>query len=619
LKVAENMLTNNKRWLGTFAHFVIALWFALCTPWLMAQGLESVMAPGKISKAHLKWEEDCAQCHVKFDRAGQSKRCLDCHKETRADVVAHTGYHGKMKQQDCSECHTEHKGRDMRLYTLDKKQFDHRLTDYALKGKHEKVDCEKCHVSGKLYREAPGTCNGCHSKDDKHKGSLGTACADCHTDASWKEVKFDHSKTKFTLTGKHIDVKCDDCHKKPGIYKDAPTTCIGCHKKADETKGHKGQFGEKCETCHTTKLWKDSIFNHDHDTKYALNGKHRVTKCTACHTENLYKVKTSTACYSCHKKDDKHKETLGQDCVKCHTEKSWKESPKFDHAKTDFPLNGKHVKVECKKCHEGAMYKEASKECSACHKKDDKHENTLGQKCAECHTDNDWKATRFDHDKTKFKLQNAHKGVKVKCESCHKDVKSFRNTSTTCNSCHKKDDKHEGQEGTQCETCHTDINWKVERFDHNRARFTLNGRHILATCKSCHETLRFKDARRDCIGCHLKEDKHKQAFGTACESCHNARAWPLWNFDHDVRTHYRLDGLHRKVSCDNCHRLPAPAGKAAAPLGSNCYACHRATDVHEGKFGPRCEQCHTTQNWKKIIGQVGSVSGGESRPAGAIK
>ncbi len=585
--------------IGRLWPFFALLWLALGSPVAMAQGFEAVMTPGALSKAHAKYENDCAQCHVKFNRQAQDKRCLDCHKETRADVDAHTGYHGKMKPQDCHECHSEHKGPDVRLYTLDKKLFDHSITDFPLKAKHQKVECEKCHLVGKLYRQAPTTCVACHQKDDKHKGSLGTTCADCHEEGSWKTVRFDHAKTKFALSGKHADTKCEACHLK-GVYRDTPKNCFACHQKDDSNKGHKGQFGEKCESCHGVKAWKPSVFNHDLDTKYVLNGKHRLTKCTACHLAPLYKEKTSRECYACHSKDDKHKDSLGRDCAKCHAEKSWKESPGFDHGKSAFPLFGKHSKVECKACHEGTLFKQASKECVACHKKDDKHAANLGDKCADCHTDSDWKASRFDHDKTRFRLQNAHKAAKVKCDSCHKDLKSFRNTSMDCVACHKKDDKHEAQVGPQCGSCHSDLNWKIARFDHNRARFALNGVHVLADCKKCHETPRFRDVRRDCVDCHLKEDRHKQTLGTRCESCHNARAWKLWDFDHDLGTRYRLEGAHRPVACANCHREPAPAGKAAAPLAPNCYACHRNKDLHEGRFGTRCQQCHETQSWKKI-------------------
>lgn len=581
--------------------FLLLVAFA---PGSMAQGIESIMSPGKLSRAHAKYEDDCTQCHVKFDRQGQDKRCLDCHKETRVDVDARTGFHGKMKPQTCRNCHTEHKGLDTRLYVLDKDRFDHKLTDYPLQGKHQKVLCDKCHVTGKLYREAPSACNTCHRKDDTHKGSLGQLCADCHNDASWKETKFDHSKTHFELTGKHADVKCAECHR-DNAYKDTPEKCFSCHKKDDEKKGHKGIYGEKCESCHDAKSWKTTTFKHDQDTKYVLNDKHRTVKCSACHTTNPYREKTSQACVSCHRKDDKHKDSLGKKCETCHSEKSWTETLRFDHAKSDFPLLGKHVKTECKSCHEGLMYKQASKDCFACHKKDDKHVATLGQKCADCHTANDWKATLFEHDKTRFRLKSAHAVQTVKCEACHKDVKSFRDTPMLCISCHKKDDKHEGQIGSKCEACHSEKDWKVDRFDHNRARFALTGGHALVVCKKCHDTPRFRDARRDCVGCHIKEDKHKRAYGVQCESCHNTRAWPLWDFAHDTRTHYKLDGAHRTVPCEKCHRDPAPAGKLAAPLATTCYSCHRESDPHDGKFGSRCQQCHVTQTWKKIVNRFG--------------
>jgi hypothetical protein len=316
-------------------------------------------------------------------------------------------------------------------------------------------------------------------------------------------------------------------------------------------------------------------------------------------------------CYACHKKDDKHKETLGKDCGSCHTERSWKEPPKFDHETTTFPLLGKHAKVECKDCHKSAMFKEAPKDCYACHKKDDKHKDTLGKDCASCHVERDWKLTegRFSHERTRFPLRNAHAQKLLKCDACHKDTQSFRNTAMDCFSCHKKDDKHDGQAGTQCETCHSDKSWKVTRFDHALSRFPLTGRHVAVACKSCHETSRYKDAPRDCFSCHKKDDKHKQRLGMRCETCHNTRAWPVWSFDHDTKTKYKLEGSHRKVACESCHRQAAAPGKDIAPVGSTCIACHRADDVHEGQFGGRCEQCHSADNWKKLKGRMGAALG----------
>ena len=124
----------------------------------------------------------------------------------------------------------------------------------------------------------------------------------------------------------------------------------------------------------------------------------------------------------------------------------------------------------------------------------------------------DWKTTtgRFDHDRTKFKLRNAHAVKTVKCDACHKDLRSFRDTAVACYSCHKKDDKHEGEQGKQCEQCHSDRDWKVAKFDHSLTRFPLTGLHVRTTCKSCHETSRYKEAPRDCY-CLPREGRQAQA------------------------------------------------------------------------------------------------------------
>lgn len=597
----------------------------LASAWLLlawcatapAQTLESVLRPGDLVQGHAKWEEECTQCHVRFDRSAQDRLCMGCHKEVGQDMRERTGYHGRLKPQACRSCHTDHKGRTARIVDLDRKTFDHAQTDYALKGKHAKVECDKCHEPKKKYWQAPSDCQACHRKDDVHKGSLGPKCADCHTVNDWKEARFDHEKTRFPLTGKHADAECGDCHKKGADYRAAPRDCVGCHRKDDNgPKGHKGNYGEKCESCHGTKAWKPSTFNHDKDTKFDLLGKHRSVKCADCHTGHLYRDKVGSACIDCHKKDDDgakgHKGTLGRDCAACHTERGWKEKGKFDHDRTRFPLLGKHVQAKCADCHKSTNYREAPRDCIGCHKKDDKHEATLGTKCESCHVERDWKTvTRFNHDDTKFRLRNAHAAKTLQCKACHADLKSFRNTATDCYSCHKKDDKHEGQLGTKCESCHGDRDWKTTAFDHRNSRFPLVGRHVAVKCAECHKSPKYKDAPRDCYSCHKKDDTHKLKFGTACESCHNARAWGLWDYDHARRARYVLDGAHAKVACEKCHTQPAPAGKAAAEVGTNCVSCHRRDDVHDGAFGPVCQQCHVTTDWKRVKTRVGGARAGD--------
>jgi len=566
-----------------------------------AQTLESVLAPGPVIQGHVKTEHDCKGCHARFDRAAQDGLCTSCHKDVGEDIRQHQGYHGKREpRQACRSCHTEHRGRNAQLAQFDTKTFDHRATDFELLDKHGAVACAKCHVAGKRWREAPATCVACHTKDDVHKGGLGRKCDECHTAKTWKGTEFDHArKTRFALNGKHADGKCDDCHAN-GRFKDTPRSCVGCHKKDDE---HKGQYGDKCETCHGAKAWKPSTFNHDVDTRYALKDRHRQVKCAACHVSSgTWHNKPGTTCVACHLKDDKHKAALGTQCADCHTEKSWKEPPGFDHAKTRFPLVGAHVRTACKDCHSDQLYRNTPSDCVACHKKDDRHRGNLGTGCQSCHSQADWKNVqgRFDHDRSQFKLRNAHAARTVACSDCHETLQAMRGTPTDCVSCHRRDDRHEGTLGARCDQCHQDVNWKVPRFDHNRTRYPLAGRHAVVACKSCHTSLRYKEAPSTCVACHKKDDSHRATLGSDCASCHNVRAWPLWDFNHDKATHYRLDGQHTSVRCLACHSQPAPAGKPIAPVASDCASCHRKADVHEGRFGRRCEQCHITDSWRQV-------------------
>jgi hypothetical protein len=459
-----------------------------------------------------------------------------------------------------------------------------------------KVQCKDCHLSKKKYREAPTKCNSCHSKDDKHKGKLGPECQNCHEEKNWKTTRFDHSKTKFELLGKHKDVKCKLCHIDEK-YKDTPTKCNDCHKKDDK---HKGSFGPKCADCHNETLWKEILFDHDKKTKYKLLGKHRTTKCVSCHKGDLYKDKLKTDCHSCHHKDDKHKESFGSKCETCHIEKSWKEII-FDHdIKTKYPLLGKHKDTKCVSCHKGDLYKDKLKtDCHSCHHKDDKHKESFGRKCETCHVEKSWKEILFDHDKkTKYPLLGKHKDTK--CVSCHKGDLYKDKLKTDCLSCHLKDDKHEGQEGKKCESCHNEKDWKKAKFNHVLSRFQLTGTHFLVECKKCHLTPRFKDAKSECVPCHEKQDVHKRTLGTECQTCHNTRDWKGWDFDHDL-TNFKLEGKHRNIKCIECHKSPVTK---KITMAASCVGCHDKDDKHDGAYGSLCENCHIGSTWKTI--KVGS-------------
>ncbi|MEO8305115.1 MAG: cytochrome C [Betaproteobacteria bacterium] len=569
-----------------------------------AQSIEGVLMPGKVIAGHAKYEQECANCHVKFDKAAQDGLCLECHKDVARDTRSKQGFHGRITPEACRSCHTDHKGRDVNIVPFDEKTFDHARTDFVLSGAHRRVACRTCHVTGKKYRDAPIACDGCHRKDDKHKGALGPKCADCHTDITWKEARFDHDKTHFALTFKHVDVACKACHTN-NAFRNTPTTCVGCHRKDD--KQHLGRLGDKCGACHSAKEWRDvAAFQHDRDTRYALRGKHRAAKCETCHTAAALHSKLPVTCIGCHKTDDKHNATLGTACADCHTERNWREA-KYDHEQSAFKLRGKHRDVECRDCHRDTKsYKGTAQTCIECHRKDDTHKDRYGDKCAACHTERTWRDIGFHHDRdTKYALTGRHAGAK--CDSCHTGSVYRDKLAVDCISCHGKDDRHHGQLGRECEQCHDTVDWsKTVRFDHNKSRFPLLGRHARAECKSCHATPAYRDARQQCIACHAREDKHKGTLGVDCATCHNARDWKIWDFDHARRTRFALDGAHRDASCISCHKL---GGDKVAPLPTTCAACHRGDDVHGGQFGAQCGRCHETRTWREIksLGRRGAI------------
>lgn len=578
------------------AFAVLILLYASISP-ASAQGFESVFSPGPLIEGHAKLEAECDSCHVRFNRQAQDALCAGCHKAVGADLAAGRGLHGKMKRDSCRSCHTDHKGRSARIAVLDERRFDHAATDFVLKGRHRDTACNACHKPATKRRDTPSDCVSCHRKDDKHAGGLGIRCADCHVESSWLEARFDHDRTRFRLTGSHQTVKCASCHV-GNRYKETPQTCVGCHRKDDR---HKDRLGTRCETCHATDRWNTIRFDHDRDTRFKLAGKHRTASCESCHTAPIVQKKTASTCIGCHAKDDKHRGSLGTDCASCHSEQSWKDPPRFDHARTRFPLIASHIQVKCASCHVKADYKDVSRDCIGCHRKDDKHAGNLGFACGDCHTERKWtEATRFDHSKTRFALANAHARPSVSCKSCHSTPVKMRGTPTACVACHRKDDRHEGQQGTACESCHDDRSWKNARFDHGRSRFPLTGRHLQVKCEACHADKRFKGAPTECVACHRKDDVHKATLGARCESCHGARSWATWTFNHDRKTRFRLDGAHDRVRCVACHREPAPAGREIAALGSACITCHRRQDQHEGRFGAQCERCHDTGDWKRF-------------------
>ena len=554
---------------------------------------QAVFSPGPLSEAHAHLEglTGCTVCHQAGKRL-PPENCLSCHEQLRARVEKGLGFHGRMPEAErrCESCHHEHQGRSFPLFNWipSRAQFPHEKTGWPLEGKHQSLKCETCHEQEdpekETYLGLNATCASCHF--DEHRGQLrADTCETCHTPRGWTPAPgFDHDKTGYPLTGKHRKVACDGCHERqqdlstPADANPKPRSatfvafaigqqlaCADCHEDP-----HEQRFGDRCESCHTTKGWNRiaKALREEREfharTRFPLEGRHSDVPCRSCHgpwgkKPARFKDLAFERCTDCHV--DAHVGQLSRPrktpgCESCHSVAGFIPA-RFeveDHQKTSWPLEGAHRAVGCTECHrpEPALLGRVSasvkrklaaqqrpalfstalfdvrgdkSRCDTCH--GDPHADQFAKPCTACHTQTSFAELRFDHQEdTRFPLEGAHQ--KVECDACHRPARSglvrYRPLATACAACHP--DPHAGQfasggRKTACESCHVPESFETLQFRHAPpfTEFALIGRHAQAACESCHRKVRlrsgavvrqYKGLPQTCEGCHV--DAHQGAF-----------------------------------------------------------------------------------------------------------
>ncbi len=563
-----------------------------------------LFSPGDLSKAHssLSGLGSCTKCHPVGGQLSQDA-CLDCHTELAGRVAKGAGFHGRIStdKRACESCHHDHQGEAHEMIDYGpqgEKGFNHQKTGWSLKGAHAPAKCTACHEPRLVQTAAIRTLM---EKRPKTKLGLSNACTACHFDE------------------------------------------------------HRGQQQEDCEFCHSEKEWKPATgFNHN-DTKYPLRGKHAKVKCSGCHdgekdpeAHGFPAPKSETfmrfapvehrSCLDCHK--DAHDGKFGLRCQSCHVPDGWNVlrnvgGERAFHEKTDFPLKGAHMDVECKSCHGPfpgirPQFKNLKHEtCGNCHP--DAHLGQLGTgkdapDCTTCHSEQGFSPVKYGieaHAKTRYPLEGAHQAVP--CNSCHEqnpalkakvpkatlvDLKrrsrqelfslasfDWSKPLDACESCHA--DVHKGQfkdVAKGCVSCHDVTSFRHVTFDHDKnSRFPLEGAHQKVACGKCHaptapgQPVKYKPLETTCRSCHA--DVHVGQFSksgpVACEKCHGPKAFKPSTFEHKPPfTDFLLDGQHEKAKCDACHRkLTVGSGQTSVqykPLPRTCEGCH--ADHHEGAF-----------------------------------
>jgi Cytochrome c3 len=468
---------------------------------------------------------------------------------------------------------------------------------------------------------------------------------------------------------------CTKCHTFGGGEEHFQQKCLECHQELQprvaKGTGFHGRLSDEkrdCQHCHNEHQGADfdlidwvpsqQAFPHA-DTGWPLKGKHSTVKCTDCHQPRLIQAKDvkrwmdenpsqkqtylglSTTCATCH--FDEHRTQLGTKCEICHTEKGWSPAPGFNHAKTDYPLTGKHREVGCEKCHElkadtatapGVFPAPVKKQfpaysdlahasCLDCHQ--DPHKGSFGAGCASCHSTVGWKvvhaaeAQRSFHDKTRYPLKGLH--AEVECRACHGPFPGrparFKNLAfQSCTDCHV--DAHEGQlaeartHKTTCENCHTVAGFVPARYeiaDHEKSRFPLEGAHQSTPCSLCHVAKPALAARIPAsVTRQLKLQRRSSLLSTTlfqipgalneCETCHrDPHAGQFKSASESLactRCHQQNSFFDLTFNHDHDSRFPLTGKHAVA----QCAQCHQAERIHGAtatRYRPidmRCAGCH---------------------------
>lgn len=405
---------------------------------------------------------DCSQCHKKafivdgalMERAGTflglGQECTDCHND----------YHQGTLGATCTSCHGYDKFRPA-------PGFNHNNSGFRLLGKHQTVDCSKCHRTvtrnGKEIQVFRGiaheSCVDCHR--DVHGSRFGQNCVKCHSEVSFHQIKntgnFNHTATGFPLKGKHESVSCTSCHKNGYSGTLRHSSCTDCHADYHRKQLATGSSESDCSECHNEQGFSPTLFTIErhNSTPFILSGAHQAVPCFDCHRkgERWEFRQIGIKCKDCHK--DIHAAVLDskyypdKQCTVCHKESRWSDIS-FDHTLTGYNLEGEHQKQSCRACHVYASetgtsvqkFSGLTTDCLECHREvHNRQFGTQGTSCLKCHDYFDWKAGLFNHALTAFPLDGKHRDVA--CAKCHPKViqgdltyTRYKPISTTCESCH---------------------------------------------------------------------------------------------------------------------------------------------------------------------------------------
>ncbi len=425
--------------------------------------------------AHAAIANECASCH-NGNYNNTPNTCVGCHLSDY-NGTTDPDHEALQYPTDCIICHSE--------TAWEPATFDHNLTAFPLTGAHIPVDCASCHAGG--YSGTPTDCAACHQTDFNQSTNpnhvvlgLSTDCVQCHTtNPDWSPAEFDVHNNYYVLQGAHAAIanECASCHN--GNYNNTPNTCVGCHLSdynGTTDPDHEAlQYPTDCIICHSETAWEPATFDHNL-TDFPLTGAHIPVDCASCHAGGY--SGTPTDCAACHQTDFNQSTNpnhvvlgLSTDCAQCHTTNPDWSPAEFDVHNNYYVLQGAHAAIanECASCHNG-NYNNTPNTCVGCHLSDYNNTNDPDHQlaqfptdCAQCHSQNAWEPSTFDHDGMYFPIYSGkHENEWDQCNDCHTNPNDYAVfTCLTCHTLSETNNDHDEVSGYQynsnaCLACHPD-------------------------------------------------------------------------------------------------------------------------------------------------------------------
>jgi hypothetical protein len=408
-------------------------------------GFDHQMTAFPLSGAHRAVQ--CSLCHTNNVFKSTPHDCYACHLSNYNAVQSPSHVAGNFSHQ-CLNCH------NTTIWTPS--TFNHATTLFPLVGAHQTVPCASCHVNN-VYAGLHQNCIDCHRTDfnsavnpNHIAGNFSAICTTCHSMNTWSPATFDHSTTKFNLSGAHIATPCASCHVTSN-YQLSYTNCYMCHQadfqKPTNPNHVAGNFAHTCDQCHSTSVWTPSTFNHA-NTPFPLVGAHQAVPCASCHVNNVF-AGLHQNCIDCHQLDfngaNNPNHVAGNFstlCTMCHSLNGWSPAT-FDHSTTKFALTGAHTTVQCQTCHTNGNYRLVYSNCYQCHSTDFSGATTpvphigFSTDCSSCHTTNPgWSPSTYSHANAvpRFPQDNRHQSAA--CTKCHQNPTNYTIACCQSSGCH---------------------------------------------------------------------------------------------------------------------------------------------------------------------------------------